>query len=95
MSEFQLLDTNKYPLQITGEEENLVFYRWEHRATIGHGCREYIIFVDHLKGQSHIEEITGGHLEQIQDESLKEALTNFAMEKRLIELGLPPLRKMA
>jgi len=95
MSNFQILSRKSFPLKVDNEKENLVFHRYEHRATIGHGCKEYLIFIDHAKAQSHIEEVTGGHLEAIEDDSLHEALTNFAMENGLLALGPPPLRKLA
>lgn len=95
MSEFQLLDTKSYPLIVDEKTDDLVYHRFEHRATIGYNCREFMVFVDHVRGQSHIEEITGGHLERIEDESLHSSLSNFAVEKNLLSLGLPPLRKLA
>jgi len=95
MSNFQLLDTNKFPLLVEGEAKNLCFYRYEHRATVGHNCREFMIYVDHLKQQSHIEEITGGHLEKIEDDVLHESLSNFALDRGLLSMGPPPLKRLS
>lgn len=95
MSKFQLLDTNRYPLAVNNEVANLCFYQYEHRATVGYNCREFMVYVDHLKGQSYIEEITGGHLEKIEDDVLHDTLSNFALEKGLLALGPPPLRRLS
>jgi hypothetical protein len=101
---FTIIDTKRYPLKIDNEDENLAFYRYEHRATLGWGVREYMVFVDHVGKRvglgftgptSHIEEITGGHLERIEDDSLAQALQDFAMEKGFLNIGPPIIRRLA
>ena len=96
---FSILDKRRYPLKVDNEAQNLNFYRYEHRATLGWNCREYMVFVDHVgKGfsgpTSHIEEITGGHLERVDDDALAEALRVFATENGLLDIGPPILRKL-
>lgn len=96
---FQILDTRRYPLKVDNDPETMMFYRFEHRATIGWNCREYMVFVDH-KGRgldgptSHIEEITGGHLSRIEDESLAKALQEFARDKGFLNIGPPIMRRI-
>ena len=99
--QFQILDERKYPLKIDNNRSKLTFWRFEHRATVGWNCREYMIFVDHSPGgiipqppTCHIEEITGGHLERIDAESLANALRIFAMEKGFLNVGPPILRML-
>lgn len=100
---FQILDARRYPLKVDNEPERMMFYRFEHRATLGWNCREYMVFIDHVgKGlfpmtdgpTSHIEEITGGHLSRIEDESLAKALQEFALEKGFLNVGPPIMRKV-
>ena len=97
--QFQVLDSNKYPLKVENDNSQLTFWRFEHRATVGRNCREYIVFVDHAPGgiiptgpTCHIEEITGGHLERIEDENLAKALQIFCMEQGFLNVGPPILR---
>ena len=70
---FILADTNKYLLPGT---ENIY-----HIATIHYGVREFIHFADTVSQQSWVEEITGGHLSEIQDDELWEGLCSFIKEK--------------
>ena len=76
----------------------LPYWRWEHRVTlgvtIGLKIREFMVFVDQLKQSIHIEEISGGHLEQVLDEVLFDALLKFADEKGYCNM-LPPLMKQS
>lgn len=72
----QILNSKRFPLRGTNG-------RFVHLATLGWNLREFLCFLDTKTGQVYIEEITGGHLEYIQDESLWEALALFAREKGL------------
>ena len=78
--------------RFTNKDDLLSFWRWEHRATIGRNAREYMVFVDQLKQVLYIEEITGGHLEEIKDDSLFEALLNFVTEKEFGSMQIPILK---
>ena len=90
---FQLLDGDCYPLKVEAFSADLSpFWRWEHRGTIGYGNRVFMIFADTLKGNIHIEEIIGGHLETIKDDSLFAGLKQYAVEKNLLEVK-PPIFK--
>jgi len=108
MSKFQILDEKRYALKAVGgnitkpvgymgkflEKDVLSFWRWEHRVTLGHNTREYMVFLDNLNNLMYIEEITGGHLEAIKDDSLHVALLTFASEKGFCNI-LVPLMKAA
>ncbi len=91
---FQILDKKRYPLKVREEKLILPYYRWEHRATIGWNTREFLVFADHVKGECFIEEVVGGHLEDIKDDSLHSALTNFCYEHSFLEVSVPPPRKI-
>jgi hypothetical protein len=91
---FQILSSQRFPLQVSNENDFLPYYRYEHRATLGWNTREFMVFVDHLMQSSHIEEITGGHLEKIDDEELFKALQHFAFERDFMEVAAPFIRKL-
>ena len=80
------------------DKDFLPYYRWEHRATVGYGAREFIVFIDNLPlftgeiPKTYIEEVSGGHLEQVEDDSLWEALGKFAGDMGLLEMQ-PPIIK--
>ena len=87
---FQLLDARRYPLKVeTIKKDLLPYWRWEHRGTIGHDARVFMVFADTLNGNIHIEEIAGGHLETVKDDQLFEALKRYAIEKGLLEVKVP------
>ena len=93
---FQVLDGKKYPLHVktpNKEERLLNYYRFEHRATIGWNTREFMVFVDHLQMATYIEEIVGGHLEKVNDDSLHSALTEYAFARGYMEATPPPPRR--
>lgn len=93
--EFQILDSKKYPLHVrafTKQEDLLNFWRFEHRATVGWNTREFMVFVDQVALATYIEEISGGHLEKVTDDSLHTALTNFAFRHGYME-ATPPIPK--
>ena len=96
MSQFQILDSKRYPLKVTDESGKLLpYYRWEHRATLGWNTREFMIFADHLFHTMSIEEIVGGHLEKINDDPLFEALKTFSYKHDFMEVAPPLLRNLS
>jgi len=70
----------------------LPFWRWEHRVTLGWNAKEFMVFVDQVRQSIHIEEITGGHLEVVVDDSLFEALLKFAQEKGFCDIMSPIIK---
>jgi hypothetical protein len=99
MPEFRIINKKRFPIAMANND-NLDYYRWEHRATMVQGLREFMVFVDQgdavLKTmpQAYIEEITGGNLVEIKDDSLWQAAMGFAMENRLLVI-MPPIFKKA
>jgi len=73
---FILVSSKRFPLKVQGNSN-----RFWHLATIHYGVREYMYFVDTLTLKTYIEEITGGHLETIEDDSLWQELANFIQSK--------------
>ncbi len=92
MSEFQILDERRFPLKMDNTKDLLAYWRWEHRVTLGQGARDFMVFVDNLSGSVYIEEVIGGHLEKIYDDSLHEAIVRFAEEKDFLEILIPLLK---
>ena len=80
---FKIKNKNRYPLPIINE--NSSYCRWEHRADIHYGAREFMAFVDAVKGVGYIEEMIGGHLERIRDDKLHSALSRFAVDGNLFQ----------
>lgn len=76
----KLINTNRFYLQGTPAL---------HLATVTKGVREYVCFA--LNGKIYIEEISGGHLEFIEDDQLAEDLHNFLTEKRVLDATKPLL----
>jgi hypothetical protein len=74
------------------EPDMLPYYRWEHRATIGYGTREFLAIIDVLKATGYLEEVIGGHLEVIKDDKLYESIYNFCKENELFALAHPILK---
>jgi hypothetical protein len=70
----------------------LPYYRWEHRGTVSYGTREFLVIVDALRSTGYIEEIIGGHLEEIKDDKLYESIYNFAKEYELFKIIQPLLK---
>lgn len=95
---FQILDQKTYPLRVENVDPVLTFYPYEHRATIGWNTRTFMVFINHIGvGQGptcHIEEIIGGHLEQIKDDGLIESLQEFSMRHGFLEVRPPLLRRI-
>jgi len=76
-----LSDTNRYLLP--GGTGAL------HLATVLDGLREYICF--YYGGNVYIEEITGGHLEFIEDDRLAEEIAEFLRERGVLDISKPTL----
>lgn len=101
---FQILEEEKAPLKTmaTKEDAFLDYYRWERRATLGWNTREFMVFLDNgiikdgvvlQPGQVYVEEITGGHLSKIEDDSLWKALVYFAQSNGFTELQAPIMKQ--
>lgn len=80
----KLTDTNRYYLQTPATPK-----RWLHLATVHDSVREFICFADRLTNQIYIEEITGGHLEMIEDDKLAEGLHEFLVYHRVLNMNRP------
>lgn len=80
----KLANTNRFYLPGTGN-------RFLHLATVFNGPREYMCFIDKWEGDVYIEEITGGSLEFIKDESLAKELHNFLVESMVLMMNTPAL----
>ena len=80
----RLISTNRYYLPGTAN-------RFLHLATIQYGLREFMCFNDIQTQKTYIEEITGGHLSFIEDDSLAEALTNFLTEQKVLDINKPTI----
>jgi len=93
MSRFYLVNEKRFPLQVEqGTNVDLLpYYRWEHRVTIGYNGKRYMVFLDNLKQNIYIEDITLG-IEKIKDDSLWEAVFEFATQKGYLMM-FPPLIK--
>jgi hypothetical protein len=95
MSSFQVVDEKRYPLRVKDLTDNvdlLDFYRWEHRVTVSRNFSKYMVFIDNLKNVLYVEEITNGIPEQIEDDSLWEAIHNWTERKGFLNV-MPPLPK--
>jgi hypothetical protein len=75
----KLLNTNRYYLKGTSN-------RFIHIATIANGVREFVAFFDSIGKQLFIEEISGGSLEFISDDSLAKELSDFLFYKEITNL---------
>jgi len=94
---FTLSSNKRFPLNITGDENCMLpFYRWEHRGTILWHLREFMVYIDYLPkvAKCYIEELTGGNLIKIEDDSLWAALGKFAEENGLLDVTPPPPRRI-
>jgi hypothetical protein len=78
----RFLDKNRYALKGTGS-------RWFHLASIEDNVHEYMCFVDKQTGKVYIEELTGGHLEFIKDDSLAQALSDFCTLHGILSMNKP------
>jgi hypothetical protein len=80
----KLVDTNRFYLPGTDE-------RFLHMATIHHGVREFLCFQDVVTSTTYIEEITGGTLSFIEDDSLAQGLSDFLTLKGVLSMVRPAL----
>jgi hypothetical protein len=81
----KLIDTNRHYLKGTND-------RFLHLATVQMGVREFICFADLLtRKPPYIEEVTGGHLEFIEDEQLAKALEDFLRYHKVLSMTKPLL----
>lgn len=78
----KVLDSCRYYLP--GQEK-----KWLHLATVHESIREFMAFANCLTSQVYIEEITGGHLSVIEDESLLEEINNFLVMNKLLLMDKP------
>jgi hypothetical protein len=74
-----LISRKQYPLAGTSN-------RFHHLATVHYGVREFIYFLDIATQQTYIEEITGGHLEKVDDDELWYAIGNFLQEQGVTQM---------
>ncbi len=84
MADFKLIDTNRYALPGTSN-------RFLHLATVHYGLKEYMCLADRQTNQVYIEEITGGRLSFISDDSLAQAIADFLAEKGITSISKPLL----
>lgn len=84
MSEFRLLNTNRFYLPGTGGE-------YLHLASISYGLKEYMCFANTRTQEIYIEAITGGQLEFIEDNSLVESIAKFLEDKQVTLMSKPLL----
>ena len=82
--EFLLANNNRFDLPGTDG-------RFLHLATIHKSVREFMCFADKHYGKIYIEEITGGNLSFIKDDSLVESITEFLRERGVLDIGKPTL----
>jgi len=80
----KLISSNRFYLPGTDK-------KWLHIATVTNSVREYMCFADVATSQIYIEEITGGSLSFIEDESLAKAIHNFLVYKKVLLMDRPLL----
>lgn len=78
----KLINSNRFYLNNTSN-------RFLHLASVSYGLREFICFADVETTQIYIEEVTGGSLSFIADDSLAEELNNFLVYKEILHMGKP------
>jgi len=80
----RLIDTSRFFLKGTQN-------RFIHLATVHHGVREFMCFADKCTNKTYIEEITGGSLVFIEDDSLAQGIADFLTRKGVLEISKPTL----
>jgi hypothetical protein len=55
-------------------------------ASVTEGLREYMCFVDMTNQKCYIEEMIGGHLAYIEDDSCVEEIANLLTEKHILDM---------
>jgi hypothetical protein len=101
-AEFQIIDEKRYPLKTRistlnadySKKDHLPYWRFEHRVTLGYNAREFILIVDNLRQKIYLEEVIGGHLEVIDDDSLWESLYKYATEQGYCNMMMPLLKNI-
>jgi hypothetical protein len=93
MPEFYLINERRFPLNVTMPRADLLSYhRWEHRVTIGHSGRRFMVCLDNLLQTVYIEEITSGQGKRVEDDSLFEGLATWARDEGYLDIMLPMLK---
>jgi hypothetical protein len=77
----QIADTNRYWLP--GQK------RFLHLCTIFEGVREFIAMFDTQDKGMYIEEVSGGHLSRIEDDSLAQELNDFLVFNKILLMDHP------
>jgi hypothetical protein len=95
MSNFQLLDERRYPLNVRQayDDKTLPYYRWEHRLTLGHNGRQFVVFIDALVGQAYCEETTKGELEVVLESGLWNELVDYAQDNGYLSMIMDVIPK--
>lgn len=78
------MNTNRFYLEGTNR-------RFLHLASVSAGVKEYMCFIDNLTQKTYIEEISGGHLEFIEDDFLAFELSKFLEEEGVLQINKPAL----
>lgn len=78
MSDFILTDTNRYFLNVSNAPK-----RFLHIATITRTFFEYVVILDKGTGKMHLNDITTGTPEIIEDENLYQELMGFVSLNKL------------
>ena len=64
--------------------------RWLHLATVIHNTREFMCFADTALTKIYLEEIVGGHLEEIED-GVAHELNNLLIMAGVLDMTKPLL----
>lgn len=75
----KLVNTNRFPLPGTNE-------RFVHIATVTDSMREFVCMFDSHEKKLYVEEVTGGSLEYIDDDSLAQELADFLFHHKVTDL---------
>lgn len=80
----KLINTERFYLETPQDPKT-----WLHLASIHHNIREFMCFANTRSGQVYIEEITGGHLELIEDDVLFQELHGFLCMHGVLDMTRP------
>lgn len=80
MDRIKVVNSSVFPLNGTNG-------RYVHLASMHKGLREYMCFIDKRLQRVFIEQISGGHLEFIEDQQLAEELAAFLQERGLLSMS--------
>lgn len=81
MADFKIISSDIYQLTMGNSP-----IKWLHLATIHHGVREYMCFLEVAGNNCYIEEVTGGQLTRIEDDQLANDLVKFCDEHGLTSI---------